>query len=239
MQEKLDKAFDRSLRDKFREFSEEPSPAVWEQIAVGLDRPDRKRLPYAWLAAACVVIFASVLLWPKQEPEEMILAKAPIINLPAAETASAKQENFKNPAIVQIDKKVVPNSVRYEDRLDSSNELMVVVSSSADVPAAQKELNLQPAASTPVVAEAVVASPMPDMDIAANTSAVMNDPEDSADSFAPKQKKGLGKLVNFVLSQVDPRADKLIEVSEDAGEGLHITGLNLGLIKLKNKTSNK
>lgn len=239
MQEKLDKAFDRSLRDKFREFSEEPSPAVWEQIAVGLDRPDRKRLPYAWLAAACVVIFASVLLWPKQEPEEMILTKAPIVKLPVAETASAKQENFKNLAIVQIEKKVVPNSVRYEDPLDASNELMVVVSSPTESPAALTAFSSQPAASTPVVAEAVIASPMPDMDIAANTSSVINDAEDSVDSFVPKQKKGLGKLVNFVLSQVDPREDKLIEVSEDAGEGIRVTGLNFGLVKMKNKPLNK
>jgi len=38
---------------------------------------------------------------------------------------------------------------------------------------------------------------------------------------------------------VDPREDKLIEVSEDAGEGIRVTGLNFGLVKMKNKSLNK
>ncbi len=239
MQEKSDKAFDRSLREKFREFSEEPSAAVWEQIARGLDRPAKKRLPYAWLAAACVMMVASLLLWTKQEPEKMNLAKAPVANLPFAEDASVSQENFKNPVIVQTNKKAAPTAVSYKGQLDVENELMVVVPSLKDEPAASTALQSQPAASAPVAAEIVIASLRPDTEIAVNTSPELHDSEETAESLAPKQKKGLGKLVNFVLSQVDPREDKLIEVSEDAGEGIRVTGLNFGLVKMKNKPLNK
>ena len=58
------------------------------------------------------------------------------------------------------------------------------------------------------------------------------------ESSTKHRARGLGRLVNFVVSQVDGRADKLIEVSEDPGEGLRITGLNIGLIKMKNKNPN-
>ena len=239
MQEKSDKAFDRSLREKFKEFSEEPSAAVWEQIALGLDRPAKKRLPYAWLAAACVVILASVLFWPKQESEEMNLAKVPLVNLPIAETASATQENFKNPAIVQTSKIVAPTAVSYKGKLDVENELIVVVPSLKDEPAVSTALQSQPTAADPVAAETVITSLMPDTEIAVNSSPELHDSEVTEETLAPKQKKGLGKLVNFVLSQVDPREDKLIEVSEDAGEGIRVTGLNFGLVKMKNKPLNK
>ena len=116
---------------------------------------------------------------------------------------------------------------------------MVVVPSLKDEPAASTALQSQPAASAPVAAETVIASPIPNPELAANTTSAFNDSEESAESLAPKQKKGLGKLVNFVLSQVDPREDKLIEVSEDAGEGIRVTGLNFGLVKMKNKSLNK
>ena len=51
----------------------------------------------------------------------------------------------------------------------------------------------------------------------------------------PKQKiKSVGSLINFVISRVDKREDKIIEF-KDGKEGSAVSVINLGLIKFKSR----
>ncbi|MHB1179944.1 MAG: hypothetical protein ACYCZO_16650, partial [Daejeonella sp.] len=46
--------------------------------------------------------------------------------------------------------------------------------------------------------------------------------------------RSIGSLVNFVISKVDHREDKIIEF-KDGEEGSEVSGINLGLVKLKSR----
>jgi hypothetical protein len=55
---------------------------------------------------------------------------------------------------------------------------------------------------------------------------------------APTKKRGihsLGGLLGAIVAKIDKREDKLIEFTEGEGNTSTITGLNLGLIKIKKK----
>jgi hypothetical protein len=49
-----------------------------------------------------------------------------------------------------------------------------------------------------------------------------------------KKIRSIGSLVNFVIAKVDKREDKLIEF-KDSDEGSEVSGINLGLVKIKSK----
>jgi hypothetical protein len=49
-----------------------------------------------------------------------------------------------------------------------------------------------------------------------------------------KRIRSIASLVNFVIAKVDKREDKLIEF-KDGVEGSEVSGINLGLIKIKSK----
>jgi hypothetical protein len=45
--------------------------------------------------------------------------------------------------------------------------------------------------------------------------------------------RNFGDIVNLVVAKVDKRKDKVIEFSDDDEDGSSITGINLGVIKVK------
>jgi hypothetical protein len=59
---------------------------------------------------------------------------------------------------------------------------------------------------------------------------------DKAIAAAPVKKRrirSLGDLINVVVSKVDKRKDKIIEFSNTDDDEATITGVNLGIIKIK------
>ena len=78
----------------------------------------------------------------------------------------------------------------------------------------------------------------PDLSRADLIASNNNQDRNSADEFNSNTKnrkvRGVGGLVNFVISQVDKREDKLIEFTE-SDEGTEVSGINLGLLKIKSK----
>lgn len=235
MHDRSDKAFDRLLRDKFSNFSETPSPAVWEQLSRSLDQSPKKRFPYAWLSAAAVLIFAAIGLWlnspsPIQENQPSVNAgvqmpepKSPNANLPTDQESNVRSHSVKvEPVITRETKNTPPH-------------FQLAVQPKTDLPVIETVLNTPELVvredSSPKTADA---SPQLNAAIAPNTS------EMPAEEFpeSPSQRGGsLGRLVNKLVAKIDSREDKLIEVSEDAGEGLRITGLNFGLVKMKNRNT--
>jgi hypothetical protein len=73
----------------------------------------------------------------------------------------------------------------------------------------------------------------PDLTASQDTKSVFTQYNDDAIDRG-KRVKGIGGLVNFVIAQVDKREDKLIEFTE-SDEGTEISGINLGLLKIKSK----
>lgn len=78
----------------------------------------------------------------------------------------------------------------------------------------------------------------PDLSREVLTASISAHDRNSTDEFNSNAKnrkiRGVGGLVNFVISQVDKREDKLIEFSE-SDEGTELSGINLGVLKIKSK----
>jgi hypothetical protein len=90
-----------------------------------------------------------------------------------------------------------------------------------------------PDAATPIAIKQTDVPP-----VAANKQsdvlAAVNTPDNDLKPTPPKKRKihGLGSLLNAVVGVVDKRQDKIIEFA-DTDEGDTVTGINLGLIKVK------
>ena len=57
---------------------------------------------------------------------------------------------------------------------------------------------------------------------------------DESEVRGQRKIRSIGSLVNFVIAKVDKREDKLIEF-KDSDEGSEVSGINLGLVKIKGK----
>jgi hypothetical protein len=57
---------------------------------------------------------------------------------------------------------------------------------------------------------------------------------DETEVRGQRKIRSIGSLVNFVIAKVDKREDKLIEF-KDSDEGSEVSGINLGLVKIKGK----
>jgi len=57
---------------------------------------------------------------------------------------------------------------------------------------------------------------------------------DETELRGQRKIRSIGSLVNFVIAKVDKREDKLIEF-KDSGEGSEVSGINLGLVKIKSR----
>jgi|LauGreDrversion4_2_1035121.scaffolds.fasta_scaffold00012_88 hypothetical protein len=232
MQNRSDNTFDKLLKAKFENFRSEPSPELWEQISKQLDqKPKSSRLPYVWLTAACLLIVGAYVVW---------FSSSNTVNL---EPQVVKNRISANPVeqLQPASQAIVPSIA------ESSAKKVVLVVQRPQVKQepliASKELVTEqvfnsvekPVSTTEVQSEAIMA--ISETPVLANIESEKSETEEHFEEESPSKhrSRGLGRLVNFVVGQVDGRADKLIEVSEDPGEGLRITGLNIGLIKMKNK----
>jgi hypothetical protein len=76
----------------------------------------------------------------------------------------------------------------------------------------------------------------PDLSREVLATSISAQDRNSDDEFNSRNRKikGVGGLVNFVIAQVDKREDKLIEFTE-SDEGTEVSGINLGLLKIKSK----
>jgi len=232
MQNRSDNTFDKLLKAKFENFRSEPSTELWQQISKQLDqKPKSSRLPYVWLTAACLLIVGAYVVWfsssntvnlepqvvknriPSTPVEQLQPASQAIVPSIAASPSKKVVLAVQRPQVNQ-EPSIVSKELVTELAFNSVENPISTIQDQSEVIAAIAE--------TPVLA---------------NVEPEKSETEEHFEEESPSKhrSRGLGRLVNFVVGQVDGRADKLIEVSEDPGEGLRITGLNIGLIKMKNK----
>lgn len=232
MQNRSDNTFDKLLKAKLENFRSEPSPELWGQISKQLDqKPKSSRLPYVWLTAACLLIVGAYVVWfssPNTVNLEPQVVKNRIPSTPVEQLRPASQAIV--PSITEGPAKKVVHAVQRPQ----VNQETLIASKELVTEQAFKTVE-KPVSTTEVQSETIVA--IAESPVVANVETEKSDPEERFEEESPSKhrSRGLGRLVNFVVGQVDGRADKLIEVSEDPGEGLRITGLNIGLIKMKNK----
>lgn len=250
-----DNEFDKLFRSKLDDFEAEPSANVWAGIKKGLSAAERTKylFPFLGIAASLLILVtAGILFIPHhvklngKNPVQNKIAKA--INTPIAKSGSihntslsAKQKGLneisvaanttrklhpakvnRNPAAVGLPQP--KNAVNPEDQ----PELAVIQEKRPEIINA-----VVPNENIPLS----IKQPVEDMTgpTAKPLLVTAQLPADNPDAVPVKQKhrmRGLGDFINVVVAKVDKRRDKIIEFSETDDESM-VTGINLGIIKLK------
>jgi Rieske Fe-S protein len=252
MQDKdLDKLFQSALDD----YEIEPSAKVWEGISETMDAGKRKRMwiPFLSVAAGIVLLVTAGLLFlPREEvvvkPKNNALAKAtvpvktPSVVKPTPVTPNIIQQNKNSKGTViaqvntlattrvnkvhqaapqvQVDKSIVakPNEQPVLASANVSKEIIkAVVPDTATKIMAKQIVDETPvfASIKPAVVPAQTATAKPTMPV-------------------KKHKiRSLGDVFNVMIAAVDKRKDKIIEFSNTDEDDATITGVNLGIVKIK------
>ncbi len=257
-----DKELDKLFQQRFVELEMGPSSAVWGKITVSLDKKQRKGAfsPSFWMAAASIIVLISAgLLY--FSPQHVIKLHGNSEFTQNVEASSPPVE--QNTLTASMTEPQKPDQTIILNSPDFSLESTSVVKSSED-PLVQNPQLAEPEIKLPVQTESLVisssvvkkANPVqpkkavkvpnrfsgdqsaldvtqPDMMAKA---VFIEEESDSEENELRGQRKirSIGSLVNFVIAKVDKREDKLIEF-KDSDEGSEVSGINLGLVKIKSK----
>jgi hypothetical protein len=244
-----DKEFDRIFNEKFEDFEIEPSAMVWDNIAGELDGKKAKVVMMPWLsiaATALVLLGAGMFFLQKGEtttnqPKQNKLT-ASHVETPATVTSAQPVE-----AIVTEPANNVASTVNHPHNvIPSVNNTPVQVTNTTDAGITQTEPvknDNQPLIASVIdpASTHVSTATVPDVTL---TPRVLDatpqfvKPVIASQPATPVKKRGihnLGGLINALVAKVDKREDKLIEFSDsdDDDTGSDLTGVNLGLIKIK------
>lgn len=252
-----DKEFDEFFRTKFSTYEEQPSGAVWEAISRELGSRKRRSYRYIWSAAASVVVILAAGIWFAR-PAKVIKLRgqaAPqeitktVVNQPGKVEAakdSVQAGFFTRLAGLKINRKIhVPASAKLPRE---NTGTAAHVNSAAGEETTQQEVTVESLASANLSPEQPVklnVAPVTEkLNLKEHELQSPSAGEHSGHVYASANEenenlkpaiRSVGDIVNFVVSKVDRRKDKLIEFS-DSDEGSLISGINLGLVKFKAKT---
>jgi hypothetical protein len=249
--EMQDKEFDNVFSTKLDNFEVEPSKAVWQGINDGLGNNNRKKvLPFLCIAASIIVLIAAGVVFFTQKttvvkshavkdkiavnhPAKVIpattvvkpqnttvqastIASATVIKpkhiernniakVPLKQVAPAQQQNPVQPQQVLASATVPKNDVVKPALIDTAHTI-------AAVPVVRPQVNEQAAIIATVPTSERIAEAQP---------------------VKKHHLRSFGDILNTVIAAVDKRKDKVIEFSNTDGDESTITGINLGIIKIK------
>lgn len=249
-----DKEFDQIFNSKFEDFEVEPSAMVWDNIAGELDGKKGKRaiMPYLSIAATVLVLLTAGILF--MQKGNTPAQKADKTKLTANRVEQIKPEvnqTEAQPAIVVAKPIDREGTIAKHQTVNTSplNKITVPVNTKADntvkEPETVKPDKQQLIATVTAPASTAVKATVPDVQLTPKTVDVVAPIERptvmaSAEkqNEAPVKKHGirsLGGLINVLVAKVDKREDKIIEFSDsdDDDTESNVTGVNLGVIKIK------
>jgi hypothetical protein len=256
-----DKEFDEVFNSKFEDLEVEPSPIVWDKIDVELGNKKAKIAIMPWLsiAATILVVFATGGLFlqkgtstDKTTKPNKLASDQVKQAVPTKIDEPVKKED-KTIAIEKSIENIASNKVHQPKNILPVNKVVgPVVQPVVNAPVQTQTVNpddKQLIAAVPDPASTHVITTVPDnnvqlslksSDVVAHTPierptvmASTNDQE-----AAPVKKRGIhsfGGLINVLVAKIDKRQDKIIEFtdSDDDDAESNITGVNLGLVKIK------
>jgi len=255
-----DKDLDQLFRSKLDGLEAEPSAKVWPGIAAELEPAKSKRslIPFLSVAASVLILVAAGVLFIPQKASinkggvktRIVKAVRPSAIVPAVKTTSPQVVStvdrlVKVAAVQHIASnlgKTAGNRQTFQHADTAVNKVIVdkgagepsiaVVSpkSSGTIKAVVPDDN------TPLSVKLHDDQPATlgaSQGIATTALPVMK--KDSVPVNTRRRVHNLGDLVNLVVAKVDKRRDKVIEFTDNDDGGSNITGINLGLIKIKKR----
>jgi len=252
-----DKEFDELLRAKLEGFEAEPSAKVWPGISGGLDSAKRRKTILPWLSIAAsiaVLIGIGVLFIPKKPNTHSTL---PVKNSIVKATQPATHQLTPPMPVQPVTIPVQPvkiKEIRYTTRAQNNRPVNIkpiknidtIASPSKNVKSDDRQLMVdipqKPAGIVkPVVPDQIIPlasatsidqSPGSKPDKLASQT-VMDNKKDSVLSKRRHKIRNFGDLVNVVVNKLDKRKDKVIQFADDDEGDSHLTGVNLGIVKIK------
>lgn len=249
-----DNELDKLFQKNFVDLDIEPANTTWDNISDQLDGQKRakKNFPSAWMAAAGVVIVLSAGLWLFR-PVEVIKLHGLVQNT---------EEVVSEPLISGSDEQDANTLVKdkqasdFIDMLPKLSKVSKMKSSeiknqeNIHVPTEKEEINSfvvqERVTRVPIELKAKVVLPelnsfdknvelIVDDQVLAKSDYITEDIQPEEQVYNTQRKiKSIGSLVNFVIAKVDRRENKIIEF-KDGDEGSELAGLNLGIVKYRNR----
>ncbi|MDB4918582.1 hypothetical protein [Mucilaginibacter sp.] len=241
-----DKEIDQLFRSEFENFEVEPSQQVWGNITDKLNANKYKKalFPYLSIAASILVMVAIGLYFI---PQVKVNTKKPVQILavknnsePKVIIAPVKDNNLLKPSekVASVTKvnKVYKGSII---GIDKETKPVEITNKPTEQIAAVVERNNEilkptvPDVETPLSIKTQITEDVP---ITKPNALVAQVPQAKIIAATPAKKhriNSLGDLINVVVSKVDKRKDKIIEFTNTEDDESTISGLNLGVIKIK------
>jgi hypothetical protein len=256
-----DREFDELFRSKLDALEIEPSAGLWPAIAGKINSAKNTKLMTPYLSAAASVIIlvaAGIFFIPgkvKVPPISTVSkrvgsARGPLNSQSATATNNDREEidvtdKSREPGIAvnQVAKRPYrdvskrspvkknpsihdrPESIEPDESLSAAFIAPKQEAVQPTVPDAGTQLTIkQP------VTEATGFMTKPGI---APVQLPVYDKENAEPVRAKHKIHSVGGLINMVVAKVDKRKDKIIEFSENDDDGSNITGVNLGIIKIK------
>ncbi len=254
-----DKEFDQLFNSKLNDLEVEPSAEVWQNITRELngERAQRSIMPYLSIAAS-VLVLASVSLWifnrtqekPDEHPVKFVKRITPVKQQPAAITnkSPVPVNKMEDDASIKV---AVVTSTQTKTPLESGKAEAIEKTKQEAIAASPEIITQSPEtvlAVAPVQKAPVLQPAVQENHLSMSTELLANHPVESVEkptneaantteadkALVRKKARGLGGIFNTIIAAVDKREDKLLEFT-DAGndEGTRITGVNLGILKIK------
>ncbi len=246
-----DKEFDGLFRSALEDVQVEPNLQVWQGINAELNKGNQRRLFKRTIAiAACLFLFAVASLVVYRADDKKIKKRA---GKALVAKSVIKAENIKtkinktNAAANYVAVQPGPKKLR----LSASQPLVKIVENKNKVSEDKvvrpvlASLNEKPGTDSVVtgnklIRDAGLNNPALNSKLTAladvpvvSAQASVTGKQDAGKAKRKNKIRSFGDLVNVVIARVDKRQDKLIEFTDTDDDEATITGVNLGIIKIK------
>lgn len=257
----LDKLFQQRFEDLQIEPSNELWDKISNKL--DNKKPAKKTFSIFWMAAASILVVLSAGLWFTKSDEKIISQgsqeivqeerkmieqnpvsgdfKTPIKDeTEQLSTGISQAQNIVTEELSKTESTIQTEAVKVIPEIKTPEEQSEVVIASNVI---KRPIVIQPKQPVKVPTrfsgdQSNLDLSQPDLSrddlIASNNNQDRNSGDEFNSNVKNRKVRGVGGLVNFVISQVDKREDKLIEFSE-SDEGTELSGINLGVLKIKSK----
>jgi hypothetical protein len=252
--EMQDNEFDELFRSKLNGFEIEPSASVWTGIKAELKADKRKRtlVPVLRIAASIIVLIAAgILFFPQNIHTSKHNNKTQTAKTPAVITSSAVTVDHQKSRVLKSNSAIAQNTrtapasiaaVSYQKENTQDTSLNQTAGEKPPVLSSEQLTLASLNGKQHVVPDSgtVLAIKLPMKDstpfIAKAPQAITQSPAVAKQDAPVKAKhkiRSIGDLVNVLVAKVDKRKDKFVEFTDTDGDQSVITGINLGIIKIK------
>ncbi|WP_295768110.1 hypothetical protein [uncultured Mucilaginibacter sp.] len=248
-----DNELDELFRSKLGGLEMQPSAHIWDNINASLGKEKKKPLIHTLSIAATLLVILSAGTWfalnkpakVEQAHASAVIKKTNAIKqLQAADTKSdvinqpvvgVKKTNEKIQQVAVVKRKPIVEQAK--SNAESVKEVIYDAATITNEPEQILAAVVNVTVNKPVLPEMALATKTIDtVPAALKTTHSVTSPTLMAQQPEKKKRRGihsLGGIINAVVSAVDKREDKFIEFTETDEDNANITGINLGLLKVK------